>query len=213
MHAVVTGQHSEASPIESHHSPQDEAQLLLCAKQGCGECTNRLFEDNLQRLTNFVSRMATGGLCADEILQQTLLRAFANLRQFRGECRFSSWLAGIALNEVRQAARRRGRATFLSLQQEGQEMQIRDRVGISPHDQFRKQQTAQMLRDAITELSPSYQAVIRLRDLEELSLPDTAKRLSLTISAAKTRHSRARKRLMEMAETPGGVLAALGAHG
>jgi RNA polymerase sigma-70 factor (ECF subfamily) len=66
----------------------------------------------------------------------------------------------------------------------------------SPEAQVQRTQEIEQLRQAVSRLPEKYRLMIQLRDLRELNIADTARYLSITVAAAKTRHHRARKLLV-----------------
>jgi RNA polymerase sigma-70 factor, ECF subfamily len=128
---------------------------------------------------------------ADDIVQEVLLRAFTHRNQLRAESKFKTWIWSIALNTIRQHFRRERGLVSLD---EFATVDVRDRTA-SPLSRLEWLETRDWVRAGMARLSKSDQATIRLRDLEERSLPETAAALHRSESAAKTAHFRARKRL------------------
>jgi len=131
---------------------------------------------------------------AEDIVQQAVLRAFIHLGQFRQEASFKTWLSAIALNEVIHWRRGQAVAPIQSLH-ETYAAKLADPAS-SPHAQCQRREEAERLRQAMTRLPEEYRQMIQLRDLHELSVAETARSLSLTAAAVKTRHHRARKLLV-----------------
>ena len=132
---------------------------------------------------------------ADDLVQQTLLKAYAHLDQFRFEASFTSWLTSIAMNELRKVHRR----PITSLTQ-AMDTRALEGLAIASHSDspavaYERLESATLLHGALDRLSASYQMVVRLRDLSGLSVQDTARLLSVSTAATKTRHHRARKKL------------------
>jgi RNA polymerase sigma-70 factor (ECF subfamily) len=180
----------------------EESALVRHARLGCRPCMNSLFEKNSRQLRSFIAKLSSETINHDDLFQQTMYQAFSKFSQFRGDSRFATWLCGIAVNEMRQSFRRRPSMPVLPIDIELGGAQFRDKRALSPLDQCCRDEVSHRIRKVISTLSPAYRVVIELRDLEELSLPDTAKRLNLTLSATKTRHSRARRFLAQAVEAP-----------
>jgi RNA polymerase sigma-70 factor (ECF subfamily) len=131
---------------------------------------------------------------AEDVVQQAVLCAFRNLGQFRREASFKTWLSRITFNEVIHLRRGRATASVMPLHQT-----YADRLpdaARSPDVQIERRQETARLHLALTRLPEKYRLIIELRDLRELSIADTARSLSLSIAAVKTRHHRARKLLL-----------------
>lgn len=155
------------------------------------------FGDLVQPYLTFLTRFAHSRVGsraeAEDLVQQSVLQALRNLRQFRREASFKTWLSAIASNEVSHW--RRGRAVIpIRPLSESHVANLAD-PGSSPHAQVQQQEEAERLRAAILCLPEKYRQMIQLRDLRELSVAETARSLSLSAAAVKTRHHRARKLL------------------
>jgi RNA polymerase sigma-70 factor (ECF subfamily) len=164
-----------------------------------------LLEPSLRPLKRFVATALRDSGDVDDIVQQTVLKAFVHVDQFRYDSQFNTWLRAIAMNEIRQFHRERQRHAIVQPSAEGEPFQVPDGHE-SAQAAFERKESAQALRRAITRLPQSYQAVIELRYLCGLSVAETARRLSVGIGAVKTRLHRARRRLrvafIEMQQAP-----------
>lgn len=139
---------------------------------------------------------------AEEIAQEAFLKAFRNLRSFRSEARFSTWLISITLNEARSRLRRAATVKMQSLDEPEDEpghvspALLRDWREI-PSEVVERQEVRQLLQDTIETLPPIYRQVFVLRDLEELSVNETAEALSISVASVKVRLHRARMMLQK----------------
>ena len=125
------------------------------------------------------------------MLQQTLLRAFAHRDQLRASSKFKSWLCSIAMNEVRMFFRTDRPTVSLD---ELPKIDSRD-WGPSPLARVEQLERIEQLQAGMDRLSNRDRETIRLRDIEEMSLMETAEAFELSESAAKSTHFRARRRL------------------
>src|SRR5882757_6399595 len=148
---------------------------------------------------------------AEDCAQETMVNAYRHLGKFRGEAKFSTWLATIAVNEGRQRLRRLKRAKEDSLdepiegdQQEFTPAPLTDWREI-PLEALERKELREALRSAVAELPGIYRQVFTLRDLEELSVEETAQALGINPGAVKVRLHRARimlqKRLVPFLKT------------
>lgn len=134
---------------------------------------------------------------AEDVAQEAFLKAFRDLRNFRGESKFSTWLISITLNEARRRLRRQNTVRMESLDdppEEGGKVSpalLRDWREI-PSEALERREVRALLQRAIEELSPIYREVLVLRDIEELSIEETASALAISISSVKVRLHRAR---------------------
>src|SRR5580704_12612020 len=156
-----------------------------------GDTFEALLAPNLPMVRRFVQVRLKTSDHADDVIQQTLLRAFVHRDQLRTSCNFRSWLCSIAMNEVRMFFRA-GRPT-MSLH-ECPQIDSRD-CGPSPLARVEEMERLEWLHAAMERLSDRDRETIRLRDLEGMSLTETAESFELSESATKSSHFRARRRL------------------
>jgi RNA polymerase sigma-70 factor, ECF subfamily len=134
---------------------------------------------------------------AEDAAQEAFLKAFRNLARFRGDSKFSTWLISITLNEARSRLRGRKSAKMESLDDppEGQQSVtpalLRDWREI-PSEALERQEIRLLLQQAITDLPLIYREVFLLRDVEELSVNESAEALGISIASVKVRLHRAR---------------------
>lgn len=164
-----------------------------------------LIEPNLRPLKRFVATAMRNSGDVDDIVQQTVLKAFTHVDQFRYDSQFHTWLRAIALNEIRQFHRERLRHSLVQTTSDEQHTFDIPDGHESVVTAWERRESAQTLRRAIERLPRTYQAVIELRYLSGLSVAETARRLSVGIGAVKTRLHRARRQLREafMVESQG----------
>ncbi|MGA8488935.1 MAG: sigma-70 family RNA polymerase sigma factor [Terriglobales bacterium] len=141
---------------------------------------------------------------AEDAAQETMLKALKNLHTFRAESKFSTWLISIAVNEAR-ARLRHGRILRL----ESVDHPVKDDHGNFtaamitdprevPLQALERKELHQMLQQAIASLPRIYREVLQLRDVEELSIAETAALLGVSQGAVKTRLLRARLRMQKI---------------
>ena len=150
-----------------------------------------LLAPNLPSVRRFVQTRLRTPDHADDVLQQTLLQAFSHRDQLRTGSKFKSWLCSIAMNQVRMFFRTSRPSMSLH---EFSEIDSRD-SGPSPLARVEELERLEWLRTGMDRLSDRDRDTIRLRDLEGMSLTETAEAFELSESAAKSTHFRARRRL------------------
>jgi len=134
---------------------------------------------------------------AEDVAQEAFLKALHNLANFRAESKFSTWLISITLNEARRWLRRQRTVRMESLDdppEEGGKVSpalLRDWREI-PSESLERKEMRALLQEAIGHLSPIYREVLVMRDIEELSIEETAGALAISISSVKVRLHRAR---------------------
>jgi len=138
---------------------------------------------------------------AQDAVQEAFLKAFQNLHQFKRTSKFSTWLIRIALNEsfMKLRKRRQNRETPLEYENDlGDNLPI-DLTDWSPNPEqiYGRSELRILLLAALDKLRPILRATFVLRDLEGLSIDETATTLGLEPSAVKARLFRARLQLRE----------------
>ena len=156
-----------------------------------GDNFEALLAPNLSSVRRFVQMRLRTSDQADDVLQQTLLQAFAHRHQLRASSKFKSWLCSIAMNEVRMFFRSDRPSVSLD---EFPRIDSRD-SGPSPLTRIEERERLEWLQSGMGTLSHRDRETIRLRDIDEMSLTETAEAFQLSESAAKSAHFRARRRL------------------
>jgi RNA polymerase sigma-70 factor (ECF subfamily) len=139
---------------------------------------------------------------AEDAAQEAFLKAFRNLAKFRGESKFGTWLVSITLNEARSRLRSKKNIKMESLDETPDEQGnvspalLRDWREI-PSEALERKEVRLLLQQAISDLPPIYREVFLLRDVEELSVSESAETLSISIASVKVRLHRARMMLQK----------------
>jgi RNA polymerase sigma-70 factor (ECF subfamily) len=156
-----------------------------------------LLAPHLTAVRRMVRSMARNESDAEDILQQTLLKAFAHLDQFRFDASFKTWLIRIAINETRQVHRKSStRLTSLVEQNVLDGLLVTDERE-SPQNVCQRKEISERLHVILARMPAIYRTVVELRDMNELSVLETAARLNVAISTVKTRHRRAKMFLLK----------------
>lgn len=139
---------------------------------------------------------------AEDICQETFLRALEHLDQFRGEARFSTWLTQICVNAARMRLRKNHADLWESLDEPVQTEDGSVSVDVAewrenPEQQYSREERERIFMQALGGLHPSYREVVVLRDVRQLSTEETAQALGLSVANVKTRLLRARLQLRE----------------
>ncbi|MFY9726914.1 MAG: sigma-70 family RNA polymerase sigma factor [Bryobacteraceae bacterium] len=180
----------------------DEAALVAQSREGdaraFGELVRR-YERKIFRLAQHVTQNRED---AEDVLQETFLKAYEHLDQFQGTARFYTWIVRIAVNQALMKLRRRRTDRSVSLDEAidtGEDTIVREVAAWdeNPEQRFSRAELGQILDSAIQSLEPAYQSVFVLRDIDELSTEETADALGLSIPAVKSRLLRARLQLRE----------------
>lgn len=188
--------------IGQQTSGLDEAELVAQAQSGGVEAFTELvnrYERNIYRLARHITQNPED---AEDILQETFLKAYEHLRDFQGNSKFYTWLVRIAVNQSLMKLRKRKSDASVSLDDPydtGEENLVRE-IAVwepNPEQTYSQEEMRAILEKAVDSLPPTFRAVFALRDIEELSTEETAAILNLSIPAVKSRLLRARLRLRE----------------
>ena len=136
---------------------------------------------------------------AEDVMQESICRAFMNLQQFRGNCTFAVWFTRIAINTALMLIRKRKvrpEVSYDSQSSDGPEWQW-EFPDESPNAEKMciKSQAIERMRIAVDSLPPRYRELVRQYHGTEQSLEETAGKLGLNISTAKGRLLRARLKM------------------
>jgi len=164
------------------------------------------FELIMRRHNRRLYRIARGILRseaeAEDAVQESYVRAFEKLEDYRGNGPFSAWLAKIAVNESLGRVRRAGSAKTLPLDDPERTEETNFMAGLTftgpdPEQSAAREELRRVLETAIDALPETYRLVFILRGVEEMSIDETAACLELEAGTVKTRYHRARKILQQ----------------
>lgn len=192
------------SMTESLQKAVDGNESLLVSKAKAGSYA--AFESLVNRYEQKIYRLGlniTGNPeDAEDVLQETFLKAFENLARFREDSRFYTWIVRIAVNQGLMKLRKRRSDKSVPMEdvvnEEG-EVMPRDHADWRPDPErlLAQAEVREILQKAAFALPPTFRTVFFLRDVEGFSTEETAQMLNLTVSAVKARLFRARLQLRE----------------
>lgn len=175
---------------------------LEALKAGDRAAFSQLVELYSGRLYRLALKLLQNPQDAEDVLQETFIKAFRYLKNFDGRSSVSTWLYRIATNEALMQLRRK-HPEMVSIEEpvengetEQEPLQIVDWCCL-PEKELLSSETRRKLDEAVMQLPETLKTVFLLRDIEDLSTAETADVLGLTETAVKTRLSRARLRLRE----------------
>jgi RNA polymerase sigma-70 factor, ECF subfamily len=181
--------------------------LVTRAKAGELDAFEALTNRYEQRVYSLALRMLRQEQDAEDVTQQTFLSAVENLDGFRGDASFATWLLRIATHAALKVIRKRSGLDTVSLEQATEEA---DSYGTIPHPEYiadwrqspeqlvQKNEIQRLLDDALAKLDEKHRLVFLLRDVEGLSVKETAEALGLSEANTKVRLLRARLQLREL---------------
>jgi RNA polymerase sigma-70 factor, ECF subfamily len=165
---------------------------ILTGQTALFEILMRRYNERLYRVARAIVRDEGE---AEDVMQQAYVNAYANLRQFAGKARFSTWLTRIAINEALARARRRGKYEPFDDEPGSVEPFMAERRTPDPERQAFTGELRALLEWAIDELPDGAREVFVLREVEGLSTAEAAESLGVSEDAVKTRLSRAKAAL------------------
>jgi RNA polymerase sigma-70 factor (ECF subfamily) len=183
--------------------PRGEEALIRRIREGEAELFYELIRPYERRVYAATLAILRNEADAEDAAQEAVLKAFKHIRQFRAEARFSTWLIQIAVNEARMR-RRKQQAVVMEpmVDQRDEEGQYTPRDFADwreiPSETLERAEVRQKLAEALSSLGQKYREVFILRDMEQLSIEDTAKALGISVPSVKTRLLRARLMLRDL---------------
>ena len=181
------------------HLQRSDEQLLSQATSGDQQAFAELCLRYRGMLMNRIYRIVRHQEDAEDVLQETYLKAYQHLQTFRGACSFSTWLVAIGTNMSLMLLRRRkilGKYSSDAVTEDGDTlvMEWRD-TAPDPEQRCMMSQTRQKLKHALTRLSPQVRTLLEMYYKHELRLKDAAQILGISEATTKSKLLRARRTL------------------
>ena len=175
-------------------------------KSGNREAFARLVDETSGKIYQTALRILGNAQDAEDVLQETYIKAYRSLPDFEGRSSPATWLYRIAVNEALMVVRKR-KPPALSVEEgfsngsadddiDRDSMEITDWCCL-PEGELLSEEARRFMDQAIQNLPPNLRVVFVMRDLEGLTIQDTAEALNLTENNVKTRLLRARLRLRQ----------------
>ncbi|MBI5086005.1 MAG: RNA polymerase sigma factor [Acidobacteria bacterium] len=179
-----------------------ESALVERARRGDVAAFSSLITTYERRVYRMARQITQNDEDAEDVIQETFLKAFEHIDSFQGQSKFYTWLTRIAVNESLMKLRKRKSDRTVSLDDniETDEEPIVREIAVwddTPELKYSQEEIRQILAKAVEGLKPIFRTVFILRDVEELSTEETAEALGLSIAAVKSRLLRARLQLRE----------------
>ena len=180
----------------------DEAPLLERARGGDVRAFSDLVAKYERKIYRLAKHITQNDEDAEDVLQETFLKAYEHFSEFQGNSKFYTWIVRIAVNESLMKLRKRKSDRTVSMDENidtGEETVVRE-IAVweeNPEQRYSREEIRRILDEAIDSLKPSFRTVFLLRDVEDLSTEETAEALGLSVPAVKSRLLRARLQLRE----------------
>jgi|SRR5579871_1003776 len=154
------------------------------------------------RLLRFARVTLRSAADAEDVVQQSLLKAYRHLHEYRGEANFSSWVQRITWNECMNLRRKPNRESasvdHLTPWQENHLRRLWAQREYTPEQAYYAREIHQVIRASLQKITPCYAAAWALKEMALLSHAEIATRLGITVSTAKVRIHRARLQLRQL---------------
>lgn len=188
--------------VEYENKVLAEGFSLEKLQAGDPEEFSHLVDAYSSKIYRLATKMLNHEQDAEDVLQETFLKAYRGLKSFDGRSKLSTWLFRIATNEALMVLRRK-HLNVISIDEpveteEGEQepVQIVDWCCL-PESELLSEELRERLDKAVQRLPESLRVVFLLRDINDMSTHETGEILGLSDTAVKTRLSRARLRLRE----------------
>ena len=187
--------------MKESNSPGQEDQLVAKARSGDLESFEALVNLYAKRIFHIAYKIVESIHDAEDVLQETFLKAFENLPQFRAESSFYTWIVQIAVNGALQRVKKRRLQTVSLDGLYGDDDDFRPERIVAwddnPEKIYSRKETQHILEEAIVSLPTLYRTVFLLKDVENMTMAKIARTLEISQPAAKSRLIRARLELRE----------------
>ena len=180
----------------------DEGLLISLARSGDGAAFTQLVNRYSRKVFRLAKHITQNNEDAEDVLQDTFLKAYEHLDEFQEQSKFYTWIVRIAVNESLMKLRKRRAGRIVSLDEPvdtGEEMITRE-IAVwdeNPEQRYSREEMREILAQAVDGLAPIFRTVFVLRDIDELSTEETASALGISVPAVKSRLLRARLQLRE----------------
>ena len=171
----------------------EEKDLICRAARGDAEAFRQLVEAYQTPAYRLAARMC-GPDSAEDVTQEAFLAAWRALPEFRGDCRFSTWLYRLVSNAAIDCLRREKKHRDTG---DVDDLELPD-GGPSPQEQAERSDTCAAVRRALDRLSPEHRQVLLLRFMQELDYGEIARALDVSEGTVKSRINRAKSKLREV---------------
>jgi RNA polymerase sigma-70 factor, ECF subfamily len=180
----------------------DESALVAQSREGDAEAYGQLVRRYQNKIFRLAQHITQNREDAEDVLQETFLKAYEHLDQFQGNSKFYTWVVRIAVNQALMKLRRRKNDKSVSMDDAidtGEDTIVREIAAWdeNPEERLSREEVGGILDTAVKNLEAPYRSVFVLRDIEELSTEETAEALGLSVPAVKSRLLRARLQLRE----------------
>lgn len=179
----------------------NETTIIKRILAGEKELFEILVRRNNQRLYRVIRSYIKDESEIEDVMQDSFIKAYTKLHQFKLAASFSTWLIRIGINESLAKLKKKDKTYHLSEQLDGFKdspfLKVSDCKQLNPQDRMIQHEAKQLLESVIDDLALKYRTIYILKEVEEMSLKEIADALSLTVGNVKVRLHRAKMMLKE----------------
>jgi RNA polymerase sigma-70 factor, ECF subfamily len=186
--------------MTTHEEPRERdelARLVSAAREGDRPAFDELVRRTYVDTYTLALRLTAHEEDARDVVQESYLRAWKGLPNFRGDAQFTTWMYRITANTAYTVVKRRRRHRAESLDAMLEDP-IELRPGAQPEDAAESAALLERLSAGLDELPPKLRVLVVLKDIYGLSHEEIAEELGISVPAAKVRLHRGRKRLRDL---------------
>ena len=179
---------------------EQENNLIEKTLSGDEEAFAEIVKIYLNQIYNFVFRLAGDCDAADDLTQETFVKAWRNLKKFDQKRNFKTWLFTIAKNTAFDWLKKKKEIPFSTFADEEGESWLENVVdeNILPDEILERSDLAEEMEKIIQKLPPHYRAILLLHYKEDFSLHEIAEIIGELYNTIKSRHQRGLVRLKEL---------------
>lgn len=171
----------------------EEHVLIEACKKGNGLAFTQLYNSYCKDVFNSIFRLVNNITEAEDLLQESFLAAYQNIKQFDGHSNFKAWLRRIAINKTISFLRKK-KVYFNEL---NDNIDTEDVV----FDECKFNFQVQSLKDAIGQLPFSYKTIVQLFVIDEIPQEEIGKMLGLSHNTVRTQYHRAKQKILQLLQT------------
>jgi len=169
-----------------------EEHLVSAAKSGRQAAFGELCGRHAKKIFHTAFRITRNHEDAEDALQDSFLSAFQHLRNFDGRSSFSTWLTRIAINSALMKLRKNRACREIPMEESAEAGENSPRYEpvdchLDPEESYAQQERKRILTGAVRALRPAIRQVVEIRQLQEVSLKETAQILGISVAATKGR--------------------------
>ncbi|MCP4200674.1 MAG: sigma-70 family RNA polymerase sigma factor [bacterium] len=177
-----------------------EANLLERHRHGDTQAFGELYQQFESMVYNLALRMSGNPADAEDIAQETFIRAYRHLGKFKGRSSLKTWVFRIAVNCSNTRLRRRGRHLAQRVDDSESELERAADEGRSPEERAVATDLSASVRVGLEHLPSHYREAVLLRDFEDMNYSEIAEVLGVRIGTVRSRIARGREQLRRWLE-------------